>query len=137
MNWAPLPQTKYSLAFARAVASPPSTTASLVVLPRISCVWRATARTAWQASDKGIDQPLTHGCDRVRDVAFRPQGGILWVGNRRVLQVSGIERRNEVLRGESSPSRRSRIRRPRCTAWRDGGSRATRVLQSDPAPLLA
>src|SRR5215216_2409100 len=77
-----------------------STTASLVVLPRISCVWRATARTAWQASDKGIDQPLTHGCDRVRDVAFRPQGGILWVGNRRVLQVSGTERRNEVLRGE-------------------------------------
>src|ERR1700738_2726243 len=61
----------------------------------------------------------THGCDRVWDVALRPRGRILWVDNRWVSEVSGTAWWNEVLRGESSPARRSGIHRRRCTAWRD------------------
>src|SRR4029077_17581546 len=37
---------------------------------------------------------------------------------------------NAFLRGESSPARRSGIHRPRCTALRDGGSRASLALRS-------
>src|SRR5216684_7128950 len=37
----------------------------------------ATARTSWQASDESVDDTSAHGCDRVWDVAFRPQWGIL------------------------------------------------------------
>jgi hypothetical protein len=65
--------------------------------------------------------------NRVWDVALRPPGRILWVYNCRVSEVSGTAWRNEVLRGESSPVRRSGIRKPRCTAWHDDGSRASHV----------
>src|SRR6476620_3696601 len=59
-----------------------------------------------------------------------PQRWILWVCNLRECQPPGTSRWNEVLRGESSPFRRSRFRRPRCRAWRDGGSRAILVLRN-------
>ena len=59
----------------------------------------AAARAAWQACDDSCDEPSTHGGDRVWDVPFGPQGGILGVGNCRVWQVAGAERRDEVLRG--------------------------------------
>ena len=44
---------------------------------------------SWQGFDERVDQAQAHGCDRVRDVAFRPQGRILWVDNRRVGQAPG------------------------------------------------
>src|SRR5262249_47697369 len=62
---------------------------------------------------------------------FGTQGRSLWVGNRRIAQMAGTARRDEVLRGESPPARRSGIRKLRCTASRGGGSRATHVLRSD------
>src|SRR6202795_370641 len=65
---------------------------------------------AWasrERSDESGRQALSHGGDRVRHMSFRPQWRILWVGNCRKRQVSGAPRRNEVLRGESSPARRS------------------------------
>ena len=43
----------------------------------------ATARTSRQCSCDGIGQANAHGRDRVRDVAFRPQWRLLWVGNLR------------------------------------------------------
>src|SRR5882672_4187992 len=97
----------------------------------------AATRTSWQSFDERVDQANAHGCDRVRNVAFRPQGRIPWVDNRRVRQASGTAWRYEVLRGESSPARRSKIRRPRCTSWRGDGSRATRGLRSAQARLPA
>src|SRR5215469_9295330 len=54
-------------------------------------------------------------------------GGTSGVGNRRERQVSGASWRDLVLRGESTPARRSGSRRWRCTAWRDDESRATLV----------
>src|SRR5712664_3489125 len=97
----------------------------------------AATRTSWQSFDERVDEANAHGCDRVRNVAFRPQGRIPWVDNRRVRQASGTAWRYEVLRGESSPARRSKIRRPRCTSWRGDGSRATRGLRSAQARLPA
>src|SRR5215204_1435278 len=84
-----------------------STTASHIGLSRVPSVERVTARTSRQPSYDGIDQPLTHGGDRVWEMTFRPQGRILGVGNHGVVQVSGTERRHDVLRGESSPARKS------------------------------
>src|SRR6266852_2241139 len=84
----------------------------------------SAARTSWQAACEVIDQSFAHGCDRVWDVTLRAQGQILWVDDERVLQAAGTAGRNVVLRGESSPVRRSGIRRRQCTAWRDGESRA-------------
>src|SRR6266566_6986611 len=98
----------------------------------ILCPASAT-RTSLQGSDDRVGQPPAHGCDRIWNVAFRPQGRILWVDNRRERQVAGRERSSEVLRGESSPVRRSGIRKPRRRAWSDDGSRASRVPQSDRA----
>jgi hypothetical protein len=86
--------------------------------------------TSWQGFDECVDQADAHGRNRVRNVTFRPQGRIPWVGNRRVRQLPGAARRYEVLRGESSPARRSGIRKLRCTSSRDDGSRASRALRS-------
>src|SRR2546421_53356 len=94
------------------------------------CQASAAADRLSEHFDERVDQANAHGRDRVRNVAFRPQGGILWVDNLRVAQTSGVAWRDEVLRGESSPSRRPGIRRLRCTSWRDDGSRANRALQS-------
>ena len=99
-------------------------------LTSIGCCAGATTRTSRQGFDERADQLGTHGCDRVRDVAFRPRGRRLWVDNRRVSEVTGLAWRNEVLRGELSPARRSESRRPRCTELRGDGSRASRVLHS-------
>src|ERR1700684_3065359 len=56
-----------------------------------------------------VDQCLPHGCDRVWNVALRPQGRLLWVDNLRIRQAPGTTLWNEVLRGESSPAQRARI----------------------------
>jgi hypothetical protein len=45
--------------------------------------------TSWQGFDDRVDQAQAHGCDRVGNVAFRPQGRIPWVDNRRVGQAPG------------------------------------------------
>src|SRR3981081_3720805 len=103
----------------------------------VPCDVGSATWTSRQDPYERIDQSYAHGGDRVRDVTFRPQGRILWVGNRWVWQVPGAAWRDEVLRGESSPSRRSGIRRLRCTAWRDDESRASRVPHSVRARPLA
>jgi len=51
----------------------------------------------------------------------------LWVGTVGTASC-GRSMAEQVLRGESSPARRSGTRRLRCTAWRDDGSRASRAL---------
>jgi len=70
------------------------------------CCGGSAAGTSWQGLDDPPGQSQAHGCDRVGDVSFRPRWRSLWVGNRRVSEVPGTARRNEVLRGESSPVRR-------------------------------
>src|SRR5882762_7594661 len=110
--------------------------ASLLILLRhyflspVRCDVAAATGASRQGFDEAVDQSDAHGCDRVWDVAFRPQGRILWVDNRREGQVFGRAWRNEVLRGESSPSRRPGTRRQRCTWWRGDGSRASRAPRS-------
>jgi hypothetical protein len=93
-----------------------------------SAAW-ATRERRCQSSH----QSPSHRCNRVRNVAFRPQRRILWAGNLRVRQIAGRAWWHELLRGESSLARRSGIRRPQCKGWRDGGSRANPVLQNVPA----
>src|SRR5258707_10977479 len=91
---------------------------------------------AWasrERSDKSGRQTLSHGRDRVRYVPFRPQWRILGVDNLGELKAARTTRRNMLLRGESSPARRSGIRRLRCTAWRGDGSRAIAGARSDRA----
>src|SRR6266436_2735464 len=105
----------------------PASTTALQIATRTLPSCAAAAWAAWQACDDNCDEPSAHGGDRVWDVPFRPQGWILGVDNCRVRQVAGAAWRNEVLRGESSPSRRSGIHRLRCTVWHDGGSPASRV----------
>src|SRR6266571_5358251 len=73
---------------------------------RAWCCDGAATRASYDRFAEGPAQPHVHGCDRVRDVAFRPQGQILWVDNCRVREGPGLAWRNEVLRGESSPVRR-------------------------------
>src|SRR5260370_30063920 len=103
----------------------------------VSRVLPTATRTSRQVFDERVDQPYAHGRDRVWNVAFRPQGRILWGDNLRVRQPSGTAWCDEVVRGESSPARRSRIHKLRCTSWRDDGSRATRALRSAQARLPA
>src|SRR5882757_10653967 len=113
-----------------------STTASLVALPQLPKVWSVAARTSWQSSDDGVDQSYSHGGDRVWNVSLRPQGELLWVGSLWIWQVSGIARRDELLRGESSPVRRSGSRRPRCTWSRDCESQAIPPFEMTEPNLL-
>src|SRR5271167_1915987 len=107
-----------------------STTASLTMLPRIPCGQSVAAWASWQACNDGIDEPAAHCFDRVRDVPLRPQGRILWVGNRRVWQAPGTAGRNQVPRGESSPVRRSGTRKWRCTVSHGDESLAILALQN-------
>src|SRR5258707_14554575 len=62
-----------------------------------------------------------------------PQRRILWAGDLRVRQIAGTAWWHDLLRGEWFLARRSGIRRPQCKGWRDGGSRASPVLQNVPA----
>src|SRR5258706_212368 len=94
---------------------------------------------AWasrERSDQSGHQTLSHGRDRVRYVPFRPQWRILGVDNLGELKAARTARRNVLLRGESSPARRSGIRRLRCTAWRGDGSRAIAGPRSDRDRLM-
>src|SRR5215469_7832700 len=91
---------------------------------------------AWATRERRCQsghQSPSHRCNRVRNVAFRPQRRILWAGNLRVRQIAGRAWWHDLPRGESSLARRSGIRRPQCKGWRDGGSRANPVLQNVPA----
>jgi hypothetical protein len=88
--------------------------------------------TRERRGESGHQSP-SHRCNRVRSVAFRPQRRILCAGNLRVRQIAGTAWWHDLLRGESFLARRSRIRRPQCKGWRDGGSRAIPVLQNVPA----
>src|SRR5260370_40137774 len=83
--------------------------------------WAAAAWAGWEASDDRCDESSAHGGDRVWDVPFRPQGGILGVGNCRVRQVAGAAWRNEVLRGGSvslSEIRNPSAAMPMVPCWR-------------------
>ena len=88
--------------------------------------------TRERRGESGHQSP-SHRCNRVRNVAFRPQRRILWAGNLRVRQIAGTAWWPDLLRGESFRARRSGIRRPQCKGWRDGGSGAIPVLQNVPA----
>src|SRR5664279_3780969 len=70
-------------------------------LSPVCCGIGAATRTSRQGFDERVDQAHAHGCDRVRNVALRPQGGIPWVYNGWVKQASGAAWRDEVVRGES------------------------------------
>jgi len=88
--------------------------------------------------DDGENEPPAHSRNRVRNVPFGTKRRSLWVCNLREGQALGTARCNEVLRGESSPSRRSGIRKRRCKVWRGGGSRAILALRSRRArPLVS
>src|SRR4029077_2616842 len=91
---------------------------------------RGTARAPGQAAGKRHDDASSYGRDRVRNVALGADRRRLLVGDFGEWQGLGKPGRNKVLRGESSPARRSGIRRRRCRAWRDGGSRASLGLRS-------
>jgi hypothetical protein len=113
-----------------------SPTVSLILLdrpvPRASTAW-----ASWQDMNQGACEADTQRGDRVRYVALRTQRQLLRVDKRREGQIAGLARRWEVLRGESSPFRRPGIRRPQCIDLRGGESRASRVLRSGRAQLLA
>src|SRR4029077_7275303 len=102
----------------------------------VSVPSRAGGATRWHRGESGHQSP-SHCCNRVRNVAFRPQWRLLWAGNLRVREIAGTRWWHDVLRGESSLARRSGIRRPQCKGQRDGGSRAIPVLQNVPAQLPA
>jgi hypothetical protein len=90
-----------------------------------------TARTSRQGGCEGDDQMSTHRRNRVGDMSFGADGRRLGVCNFGEPQASRIDRwRRRQLRGEPSPARRSGRHRRRYTAWRDGGSRASRVPRS-------
>src|SRR5262245_4427391 len=79
----------------------------------------STTGTSRKVFRQRPDQSNAYCCDRVWDVALRPQGRIRAVDNFRVAQVSRMRRLNEVPRGESSLARRPGIRKPRCRVLRD------------------
>ena len=89
-----------------------------------------TARAPRQVLGEDDDQASAHGGDRIWNVALGPQRWRRGVGNRRERQVLRTAWRDQVLRGESSPARRPRSRKSRCTSWRGGGSRAIRGLRN-------
>jgi hypothetical protein len=66
------------------------------------------------------------GGNRVGDVALRPDRGRRGVDNQWEGEIFRLERRNVVLRGESSPFQRSGNRRLQLRVCRDDGSRASR-----------
>jgi hypothetical protein len=103
---------------------PPNLTASINMMI-VPSARPGAARASLQASGQRHDQTAPHCRDRIGDVTLGPDRGHLWVGNLGEWQIARSARRHETLRGESSPFRRSEIRRRRCTAWRDGESRAT------------
>src|SRR5258706_2856674 len=82
-------------------------------------------------------QRTTDRGDRVGNVSLRSERGRLGVGNHWEGDIFRLERRNVVLRGESSPVRRSGNRRLRLRAYRDGGSRASGGPHSAPGRFPA
>src|SRR6195256_3780488 len=93
--------------------------------------------TSWQHSCDRDDQALMQRGDRVGNVTLGPDRRRRGVGNYREWQGFLVFQRNEVLRGESSPVRRSGTRRLRCKVCRDDGSPATRGPRSARGRLLA
>ena len=88
------------------------------------------AWTSRQGACEGDDQVSAHRRDRVwrhavRDGLAAPRG-VRFSGK----PSAGKLAARPAAEGESSPARRSGRRRRRCTAWRDGGSRASLVLRN-------
>jgi len=97
----------------------------------VSVASSAAWATRERRGESGHQSP-SHRCNRVRNVAFRPQRRILWAGNLRVRQIAGRAWWHDLLRGESFLVRKSGSRMPQCKGWRDGGSHAIPVLQNLP-----
>src|SRR5271154_2267823 len=89
-----------------------------------------TARASPEVLGEGDDQPSAHSGDRIWNVALGSQRRRGGGGDQRERQVLRTAWRDEILRGESSPARRLRSRKSRCTSWRGGGSRAIRGLRN-------
>src|SRR6516165_1918577 len=94
--------------------------------------FRYLLRAAQHGQSESGHQSPSHRCNRVWNVAFRPQRRILWAGNLRVRQIAGRAWWHDLLRGESFLVRKSGSRMPQCKGWRDGGSHAIPVLQNLP-----
>src|ERR1700738_1683570 len=92
---------------------------------------------SWQHSCDRDDQALMQRGDRVGNVTLGPDRRRRGVGNYREWQGFCVSQRHVVLRGESSPVRRSGTRRLRCKVCRDDGSPATRGPRSARGRLLA
>src|SRR3954453_11259298 len=119
----------------------PNTTASQAAMEDGSAVialnCACAARASMQAPDQRHGEPSSHGGDRVRHVPFGSDRRRRGVGNPRKGEALRNPRRDLGLRGKISPARRSESHKPRCTAWRDGGSRASRGPRSARARLPA
>src|ERR1700738_3132371 len=113
-----------------------SCTASENTVP-VPCEFAYAIWTSWQRSCDRDDQVLMQRGDRVGNVTLGPDRRRRGVGNYREWQGFLVFRRNEILRGESSPVGRSGTRRLRCKVCRDDGSPATRGPRSARARLLA
>src|SRR5271170_4250363 len=88
---------------------------------------RVAARTSVERPGEGDGQSLSHGGDRVLDVALgsnRGRLGVLDDGEGQGLRGAGV------LRGERPLSRGSGIHRRRCRAWRGDGILASLVLRN-------
>src|SRR5271170_7741980 len=88
---------------------------------------RMAARTSVERPGEGDGQSLSHGGDRVLDVALgsdRGRLGVLDDGEGQGLRGAGV------LRGERPLSRGSGIHRRRCRAWRGDGILASLVLRN-------
>ena len=72
----------------------------------VSVASGAAWATRERRSESGHQSP-SHRCNRVRNVAFRPQRRIFWTGNLRVRQIAGRAWWHDLLRGESFLARRS------------------------------
>src|SRR5262249_12235669 len=106
-----------------------SPTASLNLLDRPLMLLSAT-RASRQRVRQSPREADTQRGDRVRHVALRTQWRILWVDNHREGKIACLARCGPVLRGESSPSRRSGIRRLPHKELRDDGNHANRDLRN-------
>jgi hypothetical protein len=106
-----------------------STTASLI-MPLRGLAHMPAAGTSRQCVGEGACETDAQRSDRVRHVTLRTQGQLLRVDHLRERQIAGRAGREQVLRGESLPSRRPGIRRQRCIDLRGGETPASRGLRN-------
>src|SRR5271155_1740670 len=107
--------------------NPSNSTVSQARIMRRLLHERVAARTSVERPGEGDGQSLSHGGDRVLDVALgsnRGRLGVLDDGEGQGLRGAGV------LRGERPLSRGSGIHRRRCRAWRGDGILASLVLRN-------